>query len=235
MRPDWDVDWVRLLGRTSGQCYDERLAVGDDSDAEIRVCILENHEGSKAQTHGDSLNTQVQRLKAGWASFRAVQQTVDVHGESGPRPDTWHHRPGCPGLHICWRNTSQGWRCSEEPGCWVGVVQGAAQRTKVRSEGHSLATALQIADLVYQILLHVAVFTHCSDIFVLVRFICLCLCFLVLVHTKISEVMLPVSELVGKWMIYFTGSRPLWTNCQWQSAIVPVRKSANSRLLHNIM
>ena len=41
--------------------------------------ILENSEGSKAQTHGDSLRMEVQRLKAGRMGFRGVQQTVDVN------------------------------------------------------------------------------------------------------------------------------------------------------------
>ena len=86
MRPDSGADWVRLTGRTSGKCCDKGLAVGEDPDAGIRMSILENHESSEAQTHGDSLRTEVQRLKAGWASFRGVQQTVDVDDESGPAP-----------------------------------------------------------------------------------------------------------------------------------------------------
>jgi len=64
-----------LTGLTSGKCCDYGLAVGEDSDARIRECILEIHEGSKAQTHGNSLHMEVQRLKAGRMGFRGVQQT----------------------------------------------------------------------------------------------------------------------------------------------------------------
>jgi len=72
------------------------------------VCILENSEGSKAQTHGDRLRTEVQRLEAGRMGFRGVQQTIDVNDEASPGPDAWNNRPVCPKLNIRWKETSQG-------------------------------------------------------------------------------------------------------------------------------
>jgi len=64
------------------------------------VCILVTNEGSKAKTHGDSLHTEVQRLKAGRMGFSGVQQTVDVNDETGAGPDAWNDRSVCPKLNI---------------------------------------------------------------------------------------------------------------------------------------